>query len=510
MPHRSPTHPPRALSRWVLISGALCAAGSAAGQSWRITPTLDTTATVTNNSGFDDSRDGKGDTIIDLAPRVAVFSHGGNYRLDADFGFDALVYTRKSRSNEILPEGTLAFNSTLVERWVYFDVNARIAQTAEDPFVGRADVATGANRLMTVGYDFAPSINHDFSPTLNGTARSQWAWNRREALRDIDAQTHQVRLEQRTIPVGWALDFSSQRTHYQGDDDPALVTSAFRGSALYSPDTRWKAGLILGRERNEFGGSSDDDSIVGLSLDGAPTERTLATVTAERRFFGTGWNVSLRHRSPFMGLSAQWLRRPTAQGNTLDVANSTTTAQLLDAMLTTRHPDPVEREAIVRNMLAQLALPTQLGGAVEITGDAPQLNETARVSALFQGRLTTFAFSAFRTELTPLRRRDGDAGDAGPETLATRQVGFSVDLNRRLDALTSADAYLEVARLRQRDTLEDESSRDRILRLSLTRQLDPATTATVAVRRRLRELTLDGDARSLSETGLLVGLSHRF
>lgn len=489
---------------------AACLSPIAQADNWRVTPSISTSVTATNNSGFDDSQNDKGDVILDVAPRLKALGIGANYQFDADFGANGLVYTRNSRSDEVLPEGRATLKSTVVDRWVYFDAGARVAQTVQNPFLGRTDAATGANKLTTVSYELSPAVKHEFTPTLNASARSTFAWTRRESLQDVDAQTHQLRVEQKTVPFGWVLDATQQRTHFQGDDDPALSIGAVRAIGVYAPDARLKLGLILGRERNEFGGSTDRDNIVGALVEAAPTERTLATVTAERRFFGTGWNASLRHRSPFIGLTAEWYRRPTAQANSQDVANTTTTAQLLDAMLITRVPDPNERAVLVQDMLMRLSLPSQLGGAQELNATTPQLEQGSRVSLAFQGRLTVATFSAYLTQLTTLRRSDNGTTTTLPDATSSRQYGFSIDLNRRLDALTTADIYLESARIRRIEDGPQDFSRDRVLRMSLTRQLDTDTTASVAVRRRLRDSALSGVAGSVDETSLIVGLSHRF
>lgn len=477
--------------------------------TWRIAPSASATTTITNNSGFSDNRDSRSDVVLGIAPQVDLFGEGGRYLLEAGLGVNALTYIRNTHDNEVLPQGNLKFKSTLVDRWVYFDTNARVAQEAQNAFLGRVDANSSTNRVTTIDYDIAPYVSHDFSPTLNLTARTQWSWSRREKLADASSQNQQIRLEQNTSPLGMALAWTHQKTVYEDEAEDALDLSAIRAVGLYSPEARWKIGLIVGRERNEFADTKDSDSIVGASVEAAPTERTIGSITVERRFFGTGWSMSLRHRSPFLGLAAQWSRQPTALANTQDVANGVTTAQLLDAMLITRHPDAAERAEIVRDTIARLALP-RLGGPTEIGAQSPQLAQSSRLTAVLQGRLTTLSLMAYFTQLSPLERKDGTATPVASDTISSRQHGFAVDLNRRLNPLTAASVYFEASRISQIDRADPDSARDRLLRFTVARDLDPKTTASVSVQRRLRSTVAGGEPGSIGDTSLVVGLNHRF
>jgi uncharacterized protein (PEP-CTERM system associated) len=277
----------------------------------------------------------------------------------------------------------------------------------------------------------------------------------------------------------------------------------------FAPQPHIVLGLIGGRERNEFSLTRRTDSIYGLRFELVPGERSSISAQAEHRFFGTGWDVQAKHRSPFIALAFRSVRQPVALASTQLLGTASSTAGLLDAMLTTRFPDPAARQALVSDLIARLGLPRQLRGPVEVFSDAPQLEQGVDLSAALQGRLTTLTLTAYQRRYSQLMRSDDPLAPLLPDDQANRQYGVSLNLNRRLDPLTALNFGLSSSRLRGHGAHEGDVTEQRLATVTLSRQLAPATTFSVGARRRLSDTTILG-AADVHESAAFAALSHRF
>jgi uncharacterized protein (PEP-CTERM system associated) len=488
----------------------------AGAEPFRIVPELTATVTATNNGALTGDAQAQHDLIVDIAPRLSFHSRGGGYTLDGDVALDALVYTQKSAPDRVLPSGRVALKSSLVDRWLYLDVDGTAEQTAANPFGVLTDVPSSVNRVTTLRYGLAPYLSHEFTPTLSLLARAEQHWTRRRAdddttllLRDARESNNTVRLTERAHPLGYSFEYSGQRTTYLGDTQTALSTEAVRAVATLAPQPHIVLGAVGGRERNEFSLTRRTDPVYGLRFELVPGERSSLTAAAEHRFFGTGWDVQLKHRSPFLALALRAVRQPVALASSQLLGTASSTAGLLDAMLTTRHPDPVARGALVSDLIARLGLPQQLRGPVEVFSDAPQLEQGLDLSAALRGRLTTLTLSAFQRRYSRLMRADDPLAPLLPDDQANRQQGVALNLNRRLDPLTALNFGLSTNRLRGQGAREGDVTEQRLATVSVSRQLAPATTVTLGARRRLSDTTVAG-AADVHESAAYATLSHRF
>lgn len=502
--------------RAVALAAACMLATPVIAEPFHVVPEITATVTATDNGALTGEAQAKHDVIIDIAPRISFRSRGGGYALDGDLALDALAYTEKTAPDRVLPSGHVGLKSTLADRWLYLDVDGTAEQTAANPFGVLTDVPSSVNRVTTLRYSLAPYISHEFSPTLSLLARTEQRWTRRHAdddttllLRDARESNNTVSLTERAQPLGYSFEYSGQRTTYLGDVDTALSTEALRAVGTYAPQPHIVLGLVGGRERNEFSLTRRTDPIYGLRFELVPGERSSLSASAEHRFFGTGWDVQLKHRSPFVALALRSVRQPVALASPQLLGTASSTAGLLDAMLTTRYPDPVARGALVGDLIARLGLPQQLKGPVEVFSDAPQLEQGVDLSAALQGRLTTLTLTAFQRRYSLLMRADDPLAPLISDDQANQQYGVAINLNRRLDPLMTVNFGLSSTRLRGHGARGGDVSDQRLATATLTRQLSPGTTFSLGLRRRLSDTTIVG-AADVHESAAFAALSHRF
>jgi uncharacterized protein (PEP-CTERM system associated) len=512
--------PHRALNRKHLLGVALaaCFPTLVSAQSWRIEPSIATTVTATSNSGLSFSQDKNSDLITDVEPRLVLEGKGASFTLNGNLAAHALVYANSSQANRLLPSGTLALNANLVERWIYFDASAVLEQIAADPYTVRADTESSLNKISSVQYRFSPYLQHSFTPSLALSMRSDNVWTRRRGeFADTDPRRNSVNekqiflLEQKPLPFGYSFEASQDKTSYVTGVETVLQIGSARAVGTYALDPTFTVGLTAGSEKSEYALSSSRDKIVGGRFTWAPTERSELRGSYESRFFGAGGSLQWSHRSPFLGIYLDASRQPSASGASFLLnPNGGDVQTLLDAIFTTRYPNPAERAIIVKNVISGLGVPSVLGQPVEVFADYAQLRDAVNASVAFQGvrsTLITRVYAVRSRQLnvsgTPYVPTLGIASD-------NYQKGMSIDFNRRLTSTLTADLGFAYAALDGLGIAEGQSTRSTAIRLGLTQALSPKTKVTVGTRYLKSELVAPGQDASAAELAAFAGMVHRF
>ncbi len=502
------------------VQGALLLVGLSActvaiAQAWRIVPEVQATVTATDNAGFDESNAERKDLILAVSPSIRIAGRGPQYTIDGQLGLNALYYSRESEPNRILPNGRVALSAAPVPRWLLLDAVVSVDQTAADPFEPQPTEQSTVNRLTSARLTVSPALKHDFSDIDTVELRTTQTWTRLRGETDATggrsnshAQAHLFRLERRPAPLGGAVELSREETRY--GSVVALESTAARALLSFAPDPQMSFGVVVGRERTRFSFTESSDSIIGLRADLAPTERSRILASVERRYFGTGWDVEARHRSPFVALSAQFVRRATAQTSSTVLGGGAGTASLLDSMLTSRYPDPTARAAVVQDLVDRLGLPAKLGQPVEVFSDTAQLEQGSNFTAAFMGRLTVVTLGLFSRQFEQLQRADDPLPPVAGYDQANRQRGISLGFNRRLSALTSLDLLLRWSRIEGLGARDGDVNEERDARVALVHQLSARSTWTIGASYRSSDATLVGLPTAANETTVFMGLGHRF
>lgn len=484
--------------------------------NWRVRPEVAVSVTATDNSAYAAVEDGRSDVIVGLAPRLRFYNRGARVNFQGDVSATALHYTRSTQSNKVLPQADLALQANVVEGWAHLDGRARVDQGASDPYGPRSEGPTSVNKLTTRSLRLSPYIERRLSADLAFLARSDHLWTRRngefaatDPRRDAYEEQQTVRLERDALPFGWSGEYVRQETRFSGDSTAGLRMQTARATVDYALDTQLVLGLVGGWERARFQDDEESDSLYGIRGRWQPTERTALSALVERRFFGTGWNALASHRTPFLVLQVRSFRQPVGLPNSdlLPLGAASSVAELLDAILTTRYPDPLAREPIVRELIDELGLPEVLPGPTNVYSDYPQVQTGTSLGAAFLGRRTIASVSLYERRYRQLTR--SGTGPSIDPLLASdnKQRGASVEVTRRLTELTALNLLLRSTRIEGLGIREGEAAREKTARLSLVRALSPKTAASIGVRRQLFDSTGSRDAQ---ETAVFAALVHRF
>jgi len=324
-----------------------------------------------------------------------------------------------------------------------------------------------------------------------------------------------VRLSQKPLPLGGAIELSRQSTTYADTNSPGLAedlsTEAARLSLSYTLDGQFLVSAIAGEERNDFQGVRQSDPVFGAQFQWVPGPRTNLRARVEHRFFGNGWDLVFTHRTPFMTVALGANREPVGFSGISVTASDTDLTQYLDAILTTRYPDPVTRQAQVEEVVNSRNLRTRLPDAVDTLAGYAQLRSKINATLVWLGARNTFSVSAYGQTLRRLTRSGDDASAPAPGSSETdsRQTGAIVEFSRRLTPQMSLGAVAQWAKVVGLAAREGDTSQERSLRISLSRNLSPRNTLAVGLQhRRLRSNV--ASVESYDASSAFAALSFRF
>jgi uncharacterized protein (PEP-CTERM system associated) len=511
---------PRELTRTQVSTAAVLLAGlvwqgTAQAEAWRIAPAVKATATTSSNAGMQAA--GTMDTVVTITPQMQLLGTGPDYRLTGTLAADMVQYLGRSRADRILPRGQVVLNGRVVDRLLFVDAELGADTTSSTPFDLLSDGATFYNVGTTTRERFSPYIDRELSPSSRLTARTDHVLtqgrgtstsaNNANANADAYVQTHSARYDLRPEPAGLRGEWNYQNTRYNDSTAGGLTLQTARLSALYAPDPTLTLGLTGGRDAASYTTNNVSETLRGVSVRWAPSERTVFDALLEKRFFGNGWTVNFTHRSPFMAVSTGLVRQATTYAARLGVLQAGgDVATLVDSILQTRIQDPALRQIAVQDLIAKRGLPNTLAGPVDLFSRTVQLQQGANVTLALIGVRHTVTLRVFQTRTEDLRgpTEDSVIGLASDAT----QRGATLSLSRRLTPDTSVDltfTHTKTDGLGPNLALHASNS---IVRLGATHSLSPRTTLSGAVRHQTGSSTLIG--ANATESAVSVGMLHRF
>lgn len=502
----------RARSRRRRLLGLLpCAAalmpGLALSQVSRTEFSLSSQLTASDNGELAPIGQESADTTLRVTPRMRMTRQGAGLRMNVDAGVGLIATSSQTRNQDrVLPDAQGTALATLVERVFFVDAAFDIRQVEENPFGGRFTVGAPQNSRTVATARVSPFANLTFSPTLTAQARVEGIWTRFKDTQVGDANTQRAlaRVESKPVPLGWVVELGSEKTTYRDPTASELRIDQLIATGTATLGYDWVVGVAAGRERALLNGTTESDSLVGARLYWIPGPRTDFAASFDRRFFGDGVNLSARHRTPQTALVLRVLREPATAGSGI---RGDGLATFLDAILTTRNPDPAARAEAVNQLIATRGLSALPPGAISAVGNYPQLRTAGDLTWVYLAPRTTVTLGGFAEQRVRLVRKDEPAvatadGDA-------RQAGVSLTVNRRLSPQTGFEVGAAYSRIAGLAIREGELTREASLRAAFLSSLSPQLSATLGAQTR-RVRTNANQANSFDENSVFAGLAYRF
>jgi uncharacterized protein (PEP-CTERM system associated) len=307
----------------------------------------------------------------------------------------------------------------------------------------------------------------------------------------------------------FGVAYQYERDQLKFQNEPEYVVEVGRVIGSWRASTELTFNVRGGYEWQIFPLSEGDGAIYGAGFSWRPTPRTDVTAWWEDRFFGSSWSADLSHRTPFFVVSFNSSRRlSTSTQNLLTVPRGNDVFRSLDAIFTTRIPDPIERAQAVRDLMVETGLPSSLAQPVPIFSSRIDLQEAHVLSGGFIGARNSLVADVYYLS----RQAITATGERLPPTLALftdeDQKGASLTYSRRLARSDAVNATL----LWQRTegvalATSAAESTQWTTRLQYNKQFQPRTTGYTGVRYVVYESNVIED---FNEAAIFVGINHRF
>ena len=486
----------------VIAGGALFSSVAVAQSVVRITPSIDTRMTYTDNVGADASANS--DFIFEVSPAIRISRQAGRVTGSMNASLRNVMYMEESDRNSSFISFSGRGEVEAVEDLLFVEARGRISRDNLSLFSGRSssDALNTSSADESRSFAIAPRMELRFGNTGTGTLRYQSQWQNGTGSTSgqrVDTWSASGQDGSAFGLLGWFASYDQSDSHY---DDGVRDVSRDNGrvglSYTLTPQLVLRASV--GRESNDYSsGSRQSGSTHGVGFDWSPTARTSLSVFTEERLFGRGYDVSFRHQARRSAWRLSYVRDFASTDDVFTGSAEDYYFDLFSTALANAIPDPAQRDAAVRQLLSQLGVAGS-GAQVGFLTNAQSLSRRLNASMSLTGVRNTLTFSVYRSDRSRLAP---DLIASGLDQFASfdhvRDVGASVSLNHQLSGLST----LSVALSRNKATGEGTSSeqtRRTGLSVGLSRKLGPKSSGSLSYRHQRANGTTDFTENSLTAT----------
>jgi uncharacterized protein (PEP-CTERM system associated) len=364
----------RGLTRFLSLSAGLFAllAGSSWAAKWDIVPTLSLVETYTDNVSLTRDAAKQSDWVTQVIPGISIAATGDRLRFIASYTPELTYYAHGKAEDQIYQRGNLAGNAELAKQLLFVDVGGNVDQynvSLQGPITDSNIYATG-NRTTTSTAFVSPYLVHDFGSAVRAEARYTYSMvNSDDESALSNSVGDRINLRLASGPgyklLTWDLDYRKETIDYETQGDTDIEVSNVNARRLITPTVGllaqggyeyYKRGIIPATEGPSW----------SAGLEWVPSPRTRLAATAGQRFFGDAYLFDFRHRSRLTTWSAGYRQDITTTRSDFLIPATTSTAGYLDALFSSRFPDPVARQKAVEEFIARTGLPPSLSDPINI------------------------------------------------------------------------------------------------------------------------------------------------
>ncbi|TVT76025.1 MAG: TIGR03016 family PEP-CTERM system-associated outer membrane protein [Denitromonas halophila] len=485
----------------------LCAlAGSAWAQSTvLVTPSVNTRMTFTDN--VDTSADGKSDFLVEVSPAINVRRASGRINGNLDASLRNVLYANSDDRNSTFLALRGRGEIEAIEQLLFVDMGASVSRTNQSLFSGRSgdDPLNTSEDNEVRSFNLGPRLEFAFGNSAKGRLgyKSQWLSGGSGTVSNRRTDTFSGALQDGEAfgPLGWSASYDKVDTHYRDSDTEASRQNG-RVGLSYTITPQFILRASVGRESNNYNaGRTEEGSTHGVGFDWYPTTRTSVTAFTEKRLFGRGYDVKVSHRGSRSSWRLSYVRDYTSAEELVSESLDDYYYRLIYDSLATQIPNPVQRDAAARLLLAQSGI-TGSGLQLGFITNEQYVSRNLRGDFTLSGVRNSLTFSVYRTERSRVAQNlIVSATDDFFNNDQIRDSGVIVSLNHKLSAFSTLTA--SVGRNNVQATTQD--NKRTTLNLGVSRKLGPKSTGGLIYRHQKS----DGGT-SFTENALTATLGVRF
>jgi uncharacterized protein (PEP-CTERM system associated) len=409
-------------------------------RAWTIVPRIGLTETLSDNINLD-STDQQSGLISQLSPGVRINARTARLKMFFDYQLDAIAYSTGNNSSQV--QNFLKTFGTLeaIDNWLFLDFGGQITQQVINQFgqQSSSNIYYTGNTTETSTFFLSPFIRGQ----LGGSADYFLRYNtsvtnsKDSSLSDVTISQWlgQIKGNTRFQNLNWTIDGSQQDTDYsQGRN---YNDSRIRALLNYRLFPEFRLSGSGGYESNNYQSlDNEGNSTYGAGFNWTPTERTQASGFWEHRFFGTGHNVLLSHRFPLSSIRYTDTRDVALIPTDFTTSGLGTVYDQYFQIFGSLIPDPVNRDAYVRNLLTQAGVSPDAQAVNNYLANRPQVQRNQQLSLVLFGSRNAITFIASRRDSQPLTLAPNGLEGIASEADRVTQQGYALGFSHRLTPLT--------------------------------------------------------------------------
>jgi uncharacterized protein (PEP-CTERM system associated) len=507
------TREPYACAALAALLSGLGVAPKADAQVMRIEPRIAAEVTYSNNGNQASSGREQPDVAIDVGPSLWLTYQTARLQARGTIGVVATTYVGGDRVSNLYPSIDASATLQAIRDFFYIDAGVVAQRQYANPFAPRS-TSGDANAYASYAYRVAPYFKGQLPAwQLRYLLRNDFLWtNATGTLGDRNNDGFEWRVHGE-LASDWqrryGFVYQYERDYLKFPNQPEFIVEVGRAIGTYQLTHDLTVNLRAGYEWEIFPLSEGQGAIYGGGFTWLPTPRTKVDGWWEQRFFGGSWLGQLSHRTPWFAVSATSSRRlSTGTESLFYVPRTNNVFNSIDAILSSRIPDPIERDRAVQDFLALTGLPPTLALPVPIYSQRVDVHETHSLSAGLLGARNSLVADAYYLE-----RHGIDAtGERLPPPLRIftdeTQRGASLTYSRRMTRSDSVNATVFWQNTQGSEvTVSRAESTQWTARLQYNMQVRPRTLAYTGVRYVIYDSNVFSD---FNEFNVFVGINHRF
>lgn len=368
-----------------------------------VTPSISITETLTNNVNLTPSAGAQSDLVSVIVPQLAIDERGSRTCLRGTIAAPIALYVNTgNENNQVYPSVWLVGNAEVLERIFFIEGAILASEQFLTPFGAQpVDISNATqNRYTAANYRITPYIKGTTSDGTRYELRNNNTWTNLSGapIGTNNAYYNEWRgnVASPSARVAWSLDYDWSDVKFT--NQPGQISELARASLFYQPDPNVRVSVDGGYEDNRYTFTDYHDAIYGVGMQWRPSPRTNFVANWEHRFFGSSYLVRFDHHTPLSFVNASFSRNTSSYPQTfLTVPPTGNVPLLLDIMLSSRFPDPAQRQQIVDALITGRGLPTSTSGPVNLYTQQIYLQEDGNVTlGLLGSRNAVFLVGFYR------------------------------------------------------------------------------------------------------------------
>ena len=497
---------PWRLERFGSIAGACGAllaalATPARATDWSVVPAVRLRESYSDNALLAPQALAKDDFISEIAPSIMLHGAGTRLRLDLAYTLQKLIYLRQSdvTSHQLQASG----NAELLEDWLFIDARSSIGRRNVSAFGPQAidDLQQTDNQRTVRTHTLSPYLRHHFHGLATTDLRYEHnIVNSGGDLLAVKTDAVILDITGDTGPQGWGWGAHYDRRESKDNRLTPVRTSKGSLSLRYQLSSKLNLFGDAGYERQGYAAlNAQAPQGRHWSLGGGwyPSSRSSVVLSTGKRFFGQTYALDVTHQARNSTWKLNYGEDITSTPTQLSRLNSSATASLLDNLWAGMVPNPqLRRQRIDAFLRLQQLLGPEVG-AVNSFSHSYYLQKQLGMSMASVSSKSTLALGVTATQRTAQSNSGIDSALLPDVELAfeerTRQLGADAGWSWRMTPRNNLNLGASFGTVKSLSLGRRDGNL--VLKLGLSRTLQPKVTGAIDLRHVRHTSTRGGDYR---------------